>query len=218
MSGALIPAGWLSSRDVLYRVVQWIHNTYSGEPLEERAALRAAGAILGDALSLSRPSLAAFVAEGGEWFQVPSTMWLHLIDRLDEDEDALWSALAAEGLHGSFGNYAGRSALFNNQHFVGFMQGVGGVLGGASAAPASRDPDRPWRDYSSISAWLVSHEATKFADALLAEKGVKAPRPIDRNRALFDHIESHGGGIQFESIRNLRVPSRMRPGPNKQPL
>ncbi|QTC90431.1 hypothetical protein [Brevundimonas goettingensis] len=74
----------------------------------------------------------------------------------------------------------------------------------------ARDPVRPWRDFSSTSAWVSSDEATAFIDDILAAHGERAPRPIDRSRALHKYLVDHGAPIEFSSVESLRRPGRMR--------
>jgi hypothetical protein len=211
-AGTLIPAGWLSAPDLLYRLSDFVISVRGREGLpatSERMIALAAAAIAGSAMSLPRPSLAAFVRSDGEWFQVPSTAWLSTIEKIAADEAALLDVLNRPTLPEAFGPYAGRTTLFNSEHAVVFVDMLSRSLtGGGHFVP--RDPDKPWRDYTSVSAWLSSSAATVFADARLAEGGMVAPRPVDRNRELYAYLKAQGEAFEFESVESCRRPSRMR--------
>jgi len=212
VKGALVPAGWIAGADFLRRVAEIVHEVRTAAGLSQAEPFevaRGAAAIAGSALCMPRPSLAAFVIVDDRWFQVPASAWLSVIDQIETQPDALLRAIADDLLPVEFGPYGGLRPLFNAEHAAVWTEGFRTSVLGQTKSP-SRDPDRPWRDYTSVSAWLSSSQATAFADALLAARGVLAPRPIDRNIALHSYLAEQGEAFEFESVQSRRRPSMMR--------
>lgn len=137
--------------------------------------------------------------------RIPSTLWLNL----SEDPGAAENAMRTIGDDCITGEafepyYIGCTAVVDEESFAKFGST------GPDEKLTARDPDKPWRDFSSTSAWLSSDHATTFIDDILAAQGEQAPRPVDRARALHKYLNEHGAPIEFSSVESLRRPGRMK--------
>lgn len=209
----MTPAGWLTGRDLVYRVSEALHAIASSAgkgTVEAVVSAKAAEAVIGLALSQPRPSLGAFVRQRGEWFAVPSRLWADAIEAASgPDPLALSRALLLPCLPASFEGYSGQVALYGAENAADFVARLSQATPAAVVPPTYRDAAKPWRDFRSVSAWLSSRQSTRFIDERLAQAGNTSPRPIDRDRALFDYLQESGEAFTFEGLQSRRRPSRM---------
>lgn len=153
--------------------------------------------------ALADGSLATYaVNEQGLLGKIPATCWLNLGHEAGALPNLLrsvvYDCLTGDAFEPSF---VGAMAVVEDQACERF------VAVGRQTGP--RDPARPWRDHRSVSAWLSSRQSTAFIDEILEGEGNAAPRPVDRNRALYAYLQRHGESIEFRSIESRRRPSRM---------
>lgn len=196
-----IPPGYLTLSEVCD---SWVTEHLAGIPnADDDIRIKLADDSIAALMTLLiNGSLQAYaVSKGPAVNRVPSTLWLHLSEdpggtqniMLTIDRDCMTGAAFEP-------HYAGCTAVVREEAFTAIT---------ATRLPKVRDQTRPWRDFSSVSAWLSSRQATAFIDSLLHEQGDLAPRPIDRDRALHKYLVEHGEAIEFTSLQGRRRPSRM---------
>lgn len=214
----MVPVGWISGGELVYRTADAIHATLARaglEPIEGVAAAQAAEAHIGGALTAPRPLLRAFVRQDGEWFQVPTTHWLTALDAhlAGVVPSPLSLALLSPRLPPAFGPYAGRAALYAEENVEGFVALIGSEPRAApSPAVRAEDPERPWRQFpnpGAVKKWLMHPvAATKFADRLLADEGILRPTERERRVALDRYLTQHGVRLGATTVGTYRREGR----------
>ncbi|MEW6539139.1 MAG: hypothetical protein AB1448_11195 [Pseudomonadota bacterium] len=202
----LVPAGWLSAPDLLARFCDILHDV-SDRPLDGKTATTVAALCIADAMAALRPGIGAFVQKDGRMFMLPGHVWRALANP-DAPDDLLLSFITGRCRGQGFGSYQGLQLLFPYSETMIWLEGPARAAQSRKGI-AYRDPERPWLDHTSPSAWLSSRRSTEFIDARLTAEGVTAPRPIDRDRALHAYLEKHGVAIAFSAVQGRRRPSRM---------
>jgi hypothetical protein len=204
----LVPAGWLSAPDLLARFCDHLHDL-SEKPLTAESATSVAALCIADAMAAARPGVAGFVQADGRTFMLPGPVWRELCDPTGEKVPDLVATFVNGRCRGrAFGKYEGLQLLFSYAETMIWLEPVA-RLAASKGRPDYRDPDRPWLDHTSPSAWLSSRRSTEFIDAKLAADGVTAPRPVDRNRALHACLAERGVTMEFSAVESRRRPSRM---------
>lgn len=195
----LVPAGWLSTPDLLGRVTLALCNL-APEPLPLERAEAVGALMMAEAMARPRPGLAGFIDVGG-WHMVPGLTWSALTDdHLAGGADLLATFRSGSCEGAAFGEYAGHQLLFSYAETMVWLQ----PLLRMTATPAA-DGEPPWgRNARNRTAWLESLESTSFADAQLVSEG----KPITergRRRVFEDLFARHKlvmSAASIESIRN----------------
>lgn len=191
----MTPAGWLTGRDLVYRVADALHGIAAAAgrpPISPVDAAKAAEAVLGFALSQPRPPLGAFVRQGGEWFTVPARLWAEAVDAYEAgDQMPLSSALLSPTLPSAFAPYAGQVALYGAENAADF---VSRLSHGAAGFPPVTEPgpaDAPWLP-GKPTPWLMSDASDQWAN--------------DRLRAANLRVDERGRRAEFgKAIAHFRA-------------
>ncbi len=146
-----VPDGWHTLGEVLAVISADTRAAYDGTPD------RALRLLLGH---LQRGMAAAHALDGaGRVSRIPSTLWLHLLDRPGGWNNyvltVVWDCLTGASFEP---DYVGRTPVVSSEMFRALT---------TAHNPEPDQPPAPWATFGSVTAWLRDPASTTFATAVL---------------------------------------------------